>query len=50
MPDKFEMALKKSIYRFVDKHIKEIINDAPKNHRKEVMYKQLNLLILVKAV
>lgn len=44
---KFETALKKSTFKFGDKHIQDIIHDAPKSRKGEIMYRQLNLLLTV---
>jgi Ca2+-binding EF-hand superfamily protein len=44
---KFETALKKSPFHFSDKHIQEIIHEAPKSRKGEIMYRQLNLLLTV---
>jgi len=45
--EKFESALKKSPYKFNEKHIHDIINDAPKNRKNEIMYRQLHFLLSV---
>jgi len=43
--EKFESALKKSLYKFNDKHISDIVNDAPKTRKNEIMYRQLHFML-----
>jgi len=44
-PEKFEVALKRSPYVFTSKHIQDIINDAPKTRKNEIMYRHMYFLI-----
>jgi hypothetical protein len=45
--DRFELALKESPYRFSDKYIKDIINDAPKTKRNDISYRDLYFTLAV---
>lgn len=46
----FENALKSAPFKFPNEYIKDIIEDAPKSDKKDIMYRYLDNILRVKPL